>query len=73
MEHAHTTGASIRAFLLTQIQAVLLTSETTVSGQLQLGETLLATEQAAAMVLAQLQLGETLLTQSVLATAFAAN
>ncbi len=43
------------------------------SGLHLLGETLLATEPAAATVLGQRQLGETRLTQSVLATAFAAN
>jgi hypothetical protein len=71
--HVHTTGASIKAFLLTQIQEVLHSSETMDSDHHQLGGTLQATEIAAVMVLVQLQLGEIHLTQSVLATASAAN
>ena len=73
MALAHGTGASTRASLLIQIQEALHTSETTVLVQLQLGETHQATELAAVTVLVQLQLGETHLTQSVLATASAAN
>ena len=73
MELAHTTGASTKASLLTQIQEVLHTSETMDSEQHQLGETHQAMEQAAVMVWVQHQLGEIHLTQSVLATASAAN
>jgi hypothetical protein len=70
---AHGMGASTKASLLTRIQEALHTNETMDSEQLQLGETHQATELAAVMVWVQHQLGETHLTQSVLATASAAN
>ena len=73
MALAHGTGASTKASLLTQIQEVLLTSETTVTVQHRLGELHQATELAAAMVTVQHRLGEILGTQSVHAPAGAAN
>ena len=73
MALAHGTGASTKATLLIQIQEALHTSETMDSEQHQLGEIHQAMEQAAVMVWVQHQLGETRLTQSVLATASAAN
>ena len=73
MALAHGTGASTKASLLTQIQEVLLTSETMVTVQHRLGETHQATELVAVMDLVQLQLGETLGTQSVHAPAGTAN
>jgi len=73
VELAHGTGASTKASLLTQIQEALHTSETMDSEQHQLGETHQAMELAAVMVWVQHQLGEIHLTQSVLATASAAN
>ena len=73
MALAHTTAASTKAFRHTQIQEALHISGTMVMVQHQLGETPQAMEQVAIMVMVQHQLGEVHLTQSVLATASAAN
>ena len=73
MALAHGTGALTKASLLTQIQEVLHISEIMVMVQHRLGEIHQAMEQAAVMVTAQHRLGEIHLTQSVLATASAAN
>lgn len=72
-ELAHTTAGLIGTFHLTQIQAVLHTTETMDGVQLQAGETLRITDQVKTMDGDQLQAGEILLIQSVLATASAAN
>ena len=72
-ELAHTTVELIRAFHLTQIQAVLHTTEIMDGVQLQVGETLRITDHLETMAGVQLQVGEILLIQSVLATASAVN